>query len=274
MDRCSPKKAPPEKSVSDSQRSREKKMRIPSWLTGQSPSALEKKPTDISESKDEAGTSHHKDTEHDIPQWRLKPKRQHDFYQPQEVKELISKINNELKGFREDLKICKLPFEMQTIVTIATKEIDPQIAKIYNIQESIYLSRKIMKEASTGQKNTTNELSELDKNRENMQKDLEVWLQYTYHKIQNMRNELSKLHKALENIEKLQKVLETGSLPKDQRELINKHFTDEIQEFNISSVDTTWTTHWASLVETIEDLGNLINAHNNKHGKRRDTPQT
>ncbi len=89
-------------------------------------------------------------------------------------------------------------------------------------------------------------------------------LQYTYHKIQNMRKELSKLKKAPENIEKIRKALKTGSLPKDLRDLINKHLTAEMQTFNTPSKNTKWTTDWAGFIEYIEDTGDLINAHNNK----------
>jgi hypothetical protein len=105
MDYCCFRKKPsPEKPGSESLLSRKKVNPNRCWLIGQSSSAPEKKPTDFSEPKDETGTSHRKTPEHDIPQWRIELKDISLPDQTQEVKELVSKINNKLEKFQETLK--------------------------------------------------------------------------------------------------------------------------------------------------------------------------
>jgi hypothetical protein len=221
------KKLSPEKSVSDRQLSREKKKSNHSRLIEQPPSVPKERSTDLSEHRtphtNEAKTSHHKDTEHDIPQWRIRLKERHAFYLTLEEKELVSKINTELKGFREDIKTCNFLFEVRDTVTIATKEID-----------------LLIKDISSGE-----------------------MLQYTYHKIKNMRKVLSKLNKAPENIEKIRKALKTGSLPKDLKDTINNHFAAEMRKFNTPSQDTIWK-HWADFASDIDNISQLVNVHNDK----------
>lgn len=242
MDRCSPKKASLEKSVSDSQLFQKKENPNHSWLT-RSSNALEKESTDFSEYKDEAGTSHGKDTKHESSQWVIDLKDANPTNHIQEVKELVSKINETLHKLREDVKMSNFSQE------VLQRKIDNIVSDIYKCFESKKDKRRLL------MKSLNHYLAKKDKRR-SLMKSLNHYLGL----IQDMTKVVSNL-KTGPNI--IREALTTGKFPEALKKIIRIYINTKIMNIRFLDKRAKWE-QWAQPSNDIAQIKTLLNLLNDK----------
>ena len=274
MDSCCFRKKPsPDKSASDRQHSQEKMKSSRNWHVGQPPRVPKEMSTDLSEHRtshmDEAETSHHKNTEHDILQWGTEREdvsspdqtpeidfSEHkdeaetsycktikdailqwriglkDVSLPDEVKEFASKINDALQKLRKEIKKSKLSQEV------------PQ-EKIQNIISYIYKGFK----NQCGPKSIEDEEITL----------MEV-LNHSLGHILYMTEVVSNIRTGPNLI---QQALTTSKVPKTLKKGLNKYIELQIKNIYFLGKKAKWE-QWENPSNDIDDLKLLLNRLNDR----------